>query len=169
MSGEVILLMAQVDDAPGELLGATTDLLVELGVKNIQLLPSLTKKGRPGYVLMIDTLAEDEMKVAGILAAELGVWGYRVLQSVHKHFDIRKYQSTLEINAFGTTKTFPLHVKRIFNEGNFVRVKAEHDDLNAICAVFRSENLTLPLATLKNRVETAVGNDEPGEIVKISI
>lgn len=37
-------------------------------------------KRRPGYVLMIDILAGSEAEVAGLLADELGIWGYRVLR-----------------------------------------------------------------------------------------
>jgi len=104
MAGGVILLMAQIDDAPGELLGEVMKTLAERGAKNVQLLSSLGKKGRPGYVLMVDILAEQEPEFAAILGGDLGVWGYRVLHSDHKHFNIERYTSTVDIIAVGLTR-----------------------------------------------------------------
>jgi hypothetical protein len=169
MSGDVILIMAQVDDAPGELLGEVIRRLEELGAKNVQLLSSLTKKGRPGYVMMIDILADSERDVAGLLAGELGIWGYRVLHSDHKHFDIRTYQTKLEISIGEQFKVFPLRVKRILNGGTFLRAKAEHDDLSTICAALALEKIFISLAVLKSRVETALGKEEPEEKLTITI
>jgi uncharacterized protein (DUF111 family) len=157
MSGDVILIMVQVDDAPGELLGEVISRLEKLGAKNVQLLSSLTKKGRPGYVMMIDIPAERERDVAGLLAGELGIWGYRVLHSDHKHFDIRTYKAKLEISIGGQFKVFPLRVKRILHDGTFLRAKAEHDDLSTICAALTLEKISISLAVLKSRVEAAPG------------
>ncbi len=169
MSDAVILIMAQVDDAPGELLGEVIGRLEKLGAKNVQLLSSLTKKGRPGYVMTIDILAEREREVAGLLAGELGIWGYRVLHSDHKHFDIRTYHTTLEISIGEQVKGFPLRVKWILHDGTFLRVKVEHDDLSTICASLALENITMSLAALRSRVETALGRADPKGKLTITI
>lgn len=164
----VILLMAQIDDAPGELLGRVISQMAEMGARNVQLLSSLGKKGRPGYVLLVDIEAGDEAEFAVLLASELGIWGYRVLESQHKHFDIRRYQTRLELRWNGGNRRFPLRVKRILREGAFMRAKAEHDDLAAICAAMAEER-TIPLAVLKAATETALGTTEPPEILVIDL
>jgi uncharacterized protein (DUF111 family) len=169
MSGGVILLMVQVDDAPGELLGEVMNRLSAIGVKNIQLLSSLAKKGRPGYVLLIDILAHQESEVAALLVGELGVWGYRVLHSDHKHFDIERHDVSLEINIADVIKTFPLRVKRILHAGEFLRVKAEHDDLSAICRALSAEKVRVSLAALKANVETVIGSRMPCDTVRIAL
>jgi uncharacterized protein (DUF111 family) len=163
-----LLIMAQIDDAPGELLGHLIEELTTAGAINMQLLSSLGKKGRPGYVLLVDIHAEDEPVVAALLAGELGIWGYRVLQSEHKHFDIRHYRTQLEVGCGGTVSSFPLRVKRILHAGEFLRAKAEHDDLVAIAAQLRSHRPT-PVAVLKAAIETAVGSREPGDVVRICL
>ena len=119
--------------------------------------------------MMIDILAEREREVAGLLAGELGIWGYRVLHSNHKHFDIRTYQTKLEISIGEQVKVFPLRVKRVLHDGTFLRAKVEHDDLSTICAALALEKITLSLATLKSRVETALGKEEPEEKLTITI
>ncbi|SIP89282.1 hypothetical protein SAMN05421641_101232 [Paracoccus thiocyanatus] len=164
----VILLMAQIDDAPGELLGRVVTQMADMGARNVQLLSSLGKKGRPGYVLLIDIEAGDEAEFALLLASELGIWGYRVLQSQHKHFDIRRYQTRLELRWNGTSRRFPLRIKRILSDGAFMRAKAEHDDLAAICAAM-VEDRPVALAVLKAAVETAVGSQEPPETLAVDL
>ncbi|MCZ4093310.1 nickel insertion protein [Sinorhizobium psoraleae] len=166
MSGGIILIMAQIDDAPGELLGHVVEKMTELGAKNVQLLPSLGKKGRPAYVLLVDIKAEDEPEFAALLVGDLGIWGYRVLQSQHKHFDIRRYRTTLELKWSGGVRSFTLRVKRILNEGVFMRAKAEHDDLAAISEEMQPE-LRLSVAVLKAAIETALGAEEPGETLGV--
>jgi uncharacterized protein (DUF111 family) len=168
MGKGVILLMAQVDDAPGELLGRVIQTMGEMGAKNVQLLSSLGKKGRPGYVLLVDILAEDEDEFASLLVGELGIWGYRVLESQHKHFEIRRYSLSLDVECGGSLKSFPLRVKRIFSGGEFMRAKAEHDDLSYIAAQL-SMSHRVPLAVLKASVETALGSDEPGARLRVHL
>lgn len=161
-----ILLMAQIDDAPGELLGYVMDEMHSMGAKNVQLLSSLGKKGRPGYVLLVDIDADDEQDFAGLLVGELGIWGYRVLETRHKHFQIVRHHTSLRLITGREIRTFPLRLKRILHDGEFIRAKAEYDDLVAIVEEFRS-NRTVHLAALKAAVETAVGSDEPGDVVSV--
>jgi pyridinium-3,5-bisthiocarboxylic acid mononucleotide nickel chelatase len=158
--------MAQVDDAPGELLGYVVQELARVGATNVQLLSSLGKKGRPGYVLLVDIDAEDEPDVAGLLVGELGIWGYRVLESQHKHFEIKHHRTQLELHWADDVTTFPLRLKRVLHDGRFIRAKAEHEDLVAITAALAGRRAT-HLAVLKAAVETAVGSDEPGHVVRV--
>jgi uncharacterized protein (DUF111 family) len=169
MAGPVLLLMAQVDDAPGELLGEVMTTLVEKGAKNVQLLSSLGKKGRPGYVLMIDIPADREMDIAAVLGADLGIWGYRVLHSEHKHFDIERHETTVEVTTGGVTEVFPVRIKRILNGDELLRVKAEHDDLSAICAALRTSGRGISLTVLKSNVEAAVGTERPTSTIKVCV
>lgn len=163
------MLMAQVDDAPGELLGEVMNTLVEKGAKNVQLLSSLGKKGRPGYVLMIDIPADHEMDIAAVLGADLGIWGYRVLHSEHKHFDIERHETMVEVTSDGITEVFPMRIKCIFNGDELLRVKAEHDDLSAICTAFRTSGRRVSLTVLKSNVEAAVGRMQLVSNIKVRV
>ncbi|KAB2919375.1 MAG: LarC family nickel insertion protein [Hyphomicrobiaceae bacterium] len=169
MSGRVILLMAQIDDAPGELLGEVMQTFAEKGAKNVQLLSSLGKKGRPGYVLLVDILADQEPEFAAVLGADLGVWGYRVLHSEHKHFNIERYTTTAEVRLGGAIKSFPMRIKRILDGDKLLRIKAEHDDLSAISAAFRTDGKAISLTVLKSHVEAAVGTAVPTEKIHVNL
>ncbi len=167
MSGGLLLILAQIDDASGELLAEVIGRLETLGAKNVQLLSSLTKKGRPGYVMMIDIHAEKEDDAAALLAEELGIWGYRVLEAEHKHVDIERFEAALAVHSRGQAHRFPLRAKRIRRDGRPIRIKAEHDDLSRICAGLRTSAIALPLAVLKARVESALAGPEGETTVEI--
>ena len=170
MAGGIILLMVQIDDAPGELLGDVIRQASEMGAKNVQLLSSLAKKGRPGHVLLLDILAEQERDFAALLVGELGVWGYRVLHSDHKHFDIARHDTVLEVEMpAGGQKSFPIRIKRVLDGQEFLRVKAEFDEMRDICAVLRAEGVTISTAVLKAKVETAIGAAVPTAATQIAL
>ncbi len=69
----MLLIMAQIDDAPGELVQDVIEHLQQVGSRNVHLLASLAKKGRPGQVMLIDVPDEHEDDVAMLLGTELGV------------------------------------------------------------------------------------------------
>ena len=61
---DAVLILAQIDDASGELLGRVLEQLTDLGAKNVQLLANVGKKGRPGYTLLVDIPGDAEQEVA---------------------------------------------------------------------------------------------------------
>lgn len=153
-ANRMLLLMAQVDDASGELLGEFIRRVEQLGARNVQLVPTVTKKGRPGYMVFIDAPAELETSVADLLGRELGAWGYRVLEAQHRHFDVDRRQIEINVSVNGTQHKFSLGVKTVSRQETVLRVKAEHDDLVAVCEALRQVGCDLPLTTLKASVES---------------
>jgi uncharacterized protein (DUF111 family) len=148
------LLMAQVDDVPGELLGEFIERAERLGARNVQIVPSITKKNRPGYLIYVDIPAHLEAEMAVLLGGELGTWGYRVLAAEHKHFDIERHELRLTVEIADVEFDFDLRAKTISDAGRFTRSKAEYDDLSAICAELRNAGHHVPLAVLKAAVES---------------
>ena len=68
---------ANVDDATGEALGHTLNVLLEAGAADAWITPVAMKKGRPGHV--VSALCEPALaaQVAAVLAAETGSFGVR--------------------------------------------------------------------------------------------
>jgi len=150
------LLMAQVDDVPGEQIGEFIRQAEALGARNVQIVASLTKKGRPGYIIYLDVAADLEIEAGLLLGSELGTWGYRVLAAEHRHFDITRVETTLGVTIGSTAHAFTMRAKTIADGPRVLRVKAEHDDLAAICASLRERGHAVPLAVLKAAVESAL-------------
>ncbi len=146
-----LLLLVQVDDATGETLQHATQQILAAGARNVQMLASITKKGRPGHVCLIDLPAEREDDIALLLGTELGVWGYRVLESRHRHFDIRVEARTV---IAGPVKQV-VRCKYIRKGERLLAVKAEHDDLVSLQARLRDAGHVCALRVLRAQVEVA--------------
>lgn len=83
---EGILLFVQIDHLPGDLLGEALSRLCSAGAKNVQLLPTITKKGRPGHVMIVDVTQDRVSSVEEILLSEVGVTGWHALATNHVYF-----------------------------------------------------------------------------------
>ncbi len=163
------LLMAQVDDVPGELMGEFIRRAEMLGARNVQALASITKKGRPGYVVYVDVPAAREADIATLFGAELGTWGYRVIAAEHRHFDIERFTVTLDVQLAGEVQTFELGAKKISQAGQFTRIKVEYDDLSRICQTLRAHGHDLPLAVLKAETETRLLDHDGDRRISITV
>ncbi len=156
MSAQVsgpLLIMAQVDDASGEVLQDVAERLHAAGARNVQVLASLGKKGRPAYVLMIDVPSQKEDDVAAFLASELGVWGYRVLESRHQHFDIRVQGRPVTVHLGEDNVELEIGCKRIERHGRLLAVKVEHDHLVRLRDLLAARNHSISLRQLRTMLE----------------
>lgn len=169
MSDDLLLLMAQVDDVPGEVIGEFIRRAGETGARNVQVIPSITKKNRPGYVIYVDVPASLESDIATLFGAELGTWGYRVIAAEHKHFEIERFSVEANVRASGFERVFEVRAKRICRDGVFLRVKAEYEDLSKICETLRESGTLASLADVKASVESALRNDEHATRITVAI
>ncbi|MGB3634363.1 MAG: nickel pincer cofactor biosynthesis protein LarC [Rubrobacteraceae bacterium] len=76
-AGEVELLEANVDDAPGELFGAAAESLLEAGALDAWLEPITMKRGRGAYKVCALIQATDRNHMARLLMRETGTLGVR--------------------------------------------------------------------------------------------
>jgi uncharacterized protein (DUF111 family) len=169
MTDEMRLLMAQVDDVPGEMMGEFIRRAGELGARNVQAVSSITKKGRPGYIVYVDVPASREAEIATLFGAELGTWGYRVLAAEHHHFEIERFTVTLDVKVSDHTATFELGAKKISQPGQFTRIKVEYEDLSRICAALRERGHDVPLAVLKAETESRLLGRDGDRRIRISL
>jgi uncharacterized protein (TIGR00299 family) protein len=75
--GGVELLEANVDDAPGELLGAAVERLLAEGAIDAWLEPIVMKRGRGAYKVCALTRSDDRERLARLLMLETGTLGVR--------------------------------------------------------------------------------------------
>jgi hypothetical protein len=152
-SNGALLILAQVDDASGEVLQDVAERLHAAGARNVQVLASVGKKGRPAHVLLIDVPAAKEDDVAMLLGAELGVWGYRVLESRHRHFDIRPYSKPLTVHLGDQRIELELGCKRIERHGKLLAVKVEHAHLVRLRDLLAARSHPVSLRQLRTLLE----------------
>lgn len=90
-----MLLLVQIDRLSGEVLGEVLEKLTSLGAINIQLLPTLTKKGRLGQLLLIDVPKERLSTLENFMVNEVGVTGWHRLPTQHVYFETEIFRSSV--------------------------------------------------------------------------
>jgi len=157
------LLFVQIDHLSGELLGEALTQLCSAGAMNVQLLPTLTKKGRPGQLLLVDVRQDKIGPVEKTLLAELGVTGWHSLTTQHVYFGTEIVNRDLTIQ----TPLGVLHAqvagKRLTNRQS--PVTPEHSS----CVELRERLCTeggvrIPLRELVRLVSSALNNGDKTRI-----
>lgn len=85
MVKEGVLILVQLDRLTGEDIGWALESLAIPGVRNRNLIPTLTKKGRTGFLLLIDAEADAEEEVGRFLMENLDTYGYHRIKTEHIH------------------------------------------------------------------------------------
>lgn len=79
---------AQADHMSGEEIGSAIEGLYEAGASNVQVISTVTKKNRSGYVFLIDARPEYRDSVEKVLILETGVTGWHCIETVHRHLRV---------------------------------------------------------------------------------
>jgi len=142
---EVYVLETNVDDVTGEVLGYTVEKLLSLGALDVVIIPTTTKKGRPGHIVKVICREELVPELTKYLIEGLGTLGVRVLRT-SRYVVPRREVKELSISSGG--REFKVRVKVCMdNQGNIVKVKPEFDDLKRV-----AEELGVPISKLVSEV-----------------
>lgn len=163
------LIIAQVDHSTGEVIGHAIQRLFKMGAWNVQLLQSLTKKNRPGYMLFIDLPGELVEETAVFLASELGIWGYHIMESQHVHFDVTFKEKTLGLVAGEYNETIKIKPKYISHNGRLLSIKMDHDQLVQIQAKLEEWGSSYPLTALRCSLETKLWDSNDAEVITLRV
>lgn len=134
-----LLLMFQIDHLSGEELGWILETGRISGLRNRQLIPTLTKKGRPGYILLLDIDPELEVEAVQTVSEYLPVFGYHRLGTQHVFTKGTSRVVTAVIKAYRRTIEAPIHI-RLFSFSKGIRhFFIESDDLSILHRRIRDE------------------------------
>lgn len=144
---QVIIIETNVDDISGETLGYIIDKLMSAGAKDVSILPTTTKKNRPGHQISVIADPEQEEALTYLLISESGSLGVRVIRS-DRH--ILAYEHKMMDIKIGTQKV-SIRVKIATDRnGKIIQIKAEYDDVKRA-----AEQTKRPLVEIARRAETA--------------
>lgn len=136
------ILDTNVDDVSGEVLGHVIDKVMSSGAKDVSIIPTVTKKGRPSHMISVICSPKDVDKLANILISETGTLGIRIRSS--ERFIVPR-------------KIIPIKVK-IQNKDLTVRCKTtgksfkiEYDDIKKI-----SEKLAMTFKQTEELIKAEV-------------
>jgi uncharacterized protein (DUF111 family) len=83
MKQDGLILITQIDHMTGEDIGQAMEALNHPAIGNRNLISTMTKKGRMGYLLFLDLEPEAETEIGRLLFETFGTHGYHRIQTQH--------------------------------------------------------------------------------------
>jgi len=122
----VAQIEVSLDDVPGETAGHALSRALEEGALDAHIVLTLTKKGRPGHLLLVLAREEDAERIAELVAEETGSWGVRIASRVARYKAVpQETQVTFSLAG----RRFRARAKYLAERGRIVRIKVEYEDL----------------------------------------
>lgn len=119
----VVVLEAQMDDAPGQVLAFACERLLQAGALDAWLTPIVMKKGRPGQMLSVLARPHDALELEMLLLAETTTLGVRRVAAQRG-----KLQRSIESIQ---TRFGPMRLKVARRGAQVLRAWPEYDDCAA--------------------------------------
>ncbi len=149
-----MLLMITVDNVSGEVIPYLIETAIERGAKNMHVVPAITKKGRPEYLLFVDVDESSLEPVVGFLLAELGSLGYRVIRDEHVPSDYIIDQVEVDLSTLGIAISRLVHIKVIKRQdGSILTANLEYEDLRSLTEDLNGDAVKIPMMKLKSMIE----------------
>ena len=145
----IIMLETNIDDADDELLGELINRLMEKNAKDVNVIPSLTKKNRPSHIIQVLCSKEDINPLLNELFG-IGTLGVRV-QEVDRYILAR---SIIRMPIKIYDEDVIVRVKVVKHEDKVINFKVEFDDIRAI-----ADRLNIPLRLARELVNAKVASN----------
>jgi uncharacterized protein (TIGR00299 family) protein len=156
---EVTVLETAVDDVSGEILGNFIQTLENEQILDVQIIPSITKKNRPGHIIKILCDPKHSFDLMYKTILELGTLGVRYYTSKRVCIDRKFEKCAIEINNEKYELTLKISYIPMRDYIKVINVKPEFEDLRRIS---KQTNLTIKeISTFcQSEVEKHFGNDK---------
>ena len=162
-------MLVQADDISGEIVGDTISTLMSIGAANVQVISTVTKKNRAGYIFLIDCPEANTDKVSQYLLSELSIGGYHILSSTHIAWESHIVKKRVEIRAGDQTLQGESIAKILSSEGRPYSVKLEHDSILELKNSIKSElGVDMPAAKLAS-ILSSLWHEELGDKIIVKL
>lgn len=163
-----LILLVQLDHLSGEDVGWALKALDRPGIRNRNLIPTLTKKGRMGNLLMLDIDPEAESDIAQFLLSSFTTHGYHRIETKHVHREtaLRPVMVVATRNGQKSVGQIRLKYDKRKADGPFF---AESDDIFDLHQKIKAElDVTILPWEVRRRVETAAA-ESPGDTLTLHL
>jgi len=121
----VDVLETNVDDVSGEVIAHAITRFMDAGARDASAMPVIMKKGRPGLLIRVICTGDCSVRMAELMARELGTLGIRCTPAVHRFIAERTIEN-VEVEIAGERRKMP--VKCGWMRGEVYLLKAEFDE-----------------------------------------
>ncbi|MBD3254150.1 MAG: nickel pincer cofactor biosynthesis protein LarC [Candidatus Lokiarchaeota archaeon] len=131
-SEPLVVLETNIDDVSGEIIGHFIDSMTQEEILDVQVISTLTKKNRPGYLIKVLCHPEHQNRLIKAMMEDLGTLGvrYQNINRICIERIIKKEQ--IEIKKKRYYFSFKLSFYTLENQKVLVNIKPEFDDLKRI-------------------------------------
>ncbi len=169
MQKDSLILVVSTDSLSGEDLGYAIEGLQEVGAYNVNVIPSVTKKNRPGQMMVIDLPENREPDVGRFLSKELGISGYHRIRTEHVFERVNFKKRQLSVSGpNGWSKDVEMLVKVVGDEADPMYMDVESDFLIELKRELdQGQIASISLPDLRKMVESLIWNKEDPLILKV--
>ena len=121
---EGCLLYAQADHLSGEELGCILETLYDAGACNVQVVPTVTKKGRAAHLIVVDVHPGRRDSVENVLILDVRVTGWHVIRTEHRYLKVEHIQR--KVRFFYEGETFDLEIEAKKAYGLEISIRPEY-------------------------------------------
>ena len=146
-SDHVSILETNIDNATGEVMGHIFKLLMECGARDVSIVPTITKKNRPGHLLRVIAKPIDSDMLSEVIIRETGTLGVRIIPYVHRNKTSRKI-IPVKVDINGKMVEIQMKIGMIGNE--VISIQPEFEDARKV-----SEETGIPLKDVMNAANIA--------------
>ena len=146
-SDHVSILETNIDNATGEVMGHIFKLLMECGARDVSIVPTITKKNRPGHLLRVIAKPIDSDMLSEVIIRETGTLGVRIIPYVHRNKTSRKI-IPVKVDINGKMVEIQMKIGMIGNE--VISIQPEFEDARKV-----SEDTGIPLKDVMNAANIA--------------
>jgi hypothetical protein len=143
---EIGVLETNVDDVTGEIMGNLIEELMEMGAKDVCIIPAMRKKGRSGYIIQAIAPGHLLRKIAMKMIEETGSLGVRVSPIKHRLIAQREIER-VSIDIGGAKREIRVKIAKDM-EGRILNIAAEFEDAKKVAREFK-----IPLKTVMRMAE----------------
>jgi hypothetical protein len=159
------LFLFQIDHLSGEEVGCLVEQLYGWGAKNVNVISTVTKKGRPGHLILVDAGRMDTAGLPERMARMFGTCGYHRFETSHVFLGSDGQKVSLKVRCGERLLDEELEIKVIGDQGRPLARRPEYDGLVNLCRrLEQALGVTVSLPGLRRSVETGLRNEGPLEI-----
>ena len=129
---DITILETDVDDISGELIGNFIKTLETKQVLDIQVIPSMTKKNRPSYIIKVLCHPENTFEIIETIISELGTLGVRFNTIKRVCIDREIIMTKIQINEDEYDVRYKVSYFQTEKDKKVVNIKPKYEDLKKI-------------------------------------
>ncbi|MHA1672083.1 MAG: nickel pincer cofactor biosynthesis protein LarC [Promethearchaeota archaeon] len=153
---KIFILESNVDDVRGEILGRSIPILMNEGALDVSIIPTITKKNRPGHLIKVICKEAQVNPLIKLLMKNTGTLGVRILEANRVCLVRKIINYPIEIEGESITITIKVSIE---DSNQILNYKLEYDDLAEL-----SEKWNIPFLKLEKMVQSQISLTKIQEI-----